>query len=98
LPIRKAGGLSMKKLLLTVAGLIAFSGQAMAQDAPQTQQRPKIKPGLNLMQEQQVDPRMQEYRKALDREYDASLKKIPEQKKTNNDPWAGVRSSEPTKK
>ena len=88
----------MKKLLLTVAGLIGLSGQAMAQDAPQTQQRPKIKPGLNLMQEQQVDPRMQEYRKALDREYDASLKKIPEQKKTNNDPWAGVRSSEPTKK
>jgi hypothetical protein len=48
--------------------------------------------------EQQVDPRMEEYRKAVDREYDAALKKIPEQKKTNNDPWAGVRSGEPTKK
>ena len=88
----------MKKLLLTVAGLIAFSGQAIAQDAPQAQQRPKIKPGLNMTGEQQVDPRMEEYRKAVDREYDAALKKIPEQKKKNNDPWAGVRSGEPTKK
>jgi Skp family chaperone for outer membrane proteins len=88
----------MKKLLLAVAGLIAFSAQAMTQDAPQTQQMLKGKPGLNLMGEKQVDPRMEEYRKAVDQEYNAALKKIPEKKKTNNDPWAGVRSGEPTKK
>jgi hypothetical protein len=88
----------MKKLLLTIIGLIAFSAQAMTQDASQTQQMPKIKPGLNLMGEKQVDPRMQEYRKAVDQEYNAALKKIPEKKKTNNDPWVGVRSGEPTKK
>ena len=33
-----------------------------------------------------------------DREYNDALKKVPEQKKTNNDPRAGVRSSESTKK
>src|SRR5262249_9919269 len=71
----------MKKLLLTVAGLIAFSGQAIAQDAPQAQQRPKIKPGLNMTGEQQVDPRMEEYRKAVDREYDAALKKYRNRKR-----------------
>jgi hypothetical protein len=85
----------MKKLLLTAFGLIAFSAEATAQDAPPTQ---RIKPGLNLMGEKQVDPRMEEYRKAVDREYNDTLKKIPEQKKMNNDPWAGVRNSEPTKK
>jgi hypothetical protein len=45
---------SMKKLLQTVTGLIAFSAQAMTQDAPQTQQMPKVKPGPNLMAEKQV--------------------------------------------
>ena len=86
----------MKKLLLTVFGLIAFSAEATAQDAPKTQRAPK--PGLNLMGEKPVDPRMEEYRKAVDREYNDALKKIPEQKKTNNDPWANIRSVEPTKK
>ena len=86
----------MKKLLLTVFVLIAFSAEAMAQDAPRTQQAPKS--GLNLMGEKQVDPRMEDYRKAVDQEYNSALKKIPEQKKTNNDPWAAVRSSEPTRK
>ena len=86
----------MKKLLLTFVGVFAFSAEATAQDAPRTQRAPK--PGLNLMGEKPVDPRMEEYRKAVDREYNGMLQKIPEQKKTNNDPWAGVRSNEPTKK
>lgn len=47
----------MRKLLVTVAALIALSAQAMAQDAPQTQQMPRVKPGLNLMGEKQIDPR-----------------------------------------
>jgi hypothetical protein len=47
--------------------------------SPQTQQAPRMKPGLNLMGEKQVDPRTEQYRKAIDREYDAALKKIPGQ-------------------
>jgi hypothetical protein len=86
----------MKKLLLPVAALIAVSAQAMAQGTPQTQRMPK--PGVNLLGEKQVDPRVEERRKAVDQEYNSALKKIPEQKKTINDPWAGVRSIEPTKK
>ena len=85
----------MKILLLTIAGLVVFSAQVMAQDAPQA---PKMKPGLNLMGDKQVDPRTEQYRKNVDREYDAALKKIPDQKKTTNDPWASVRSGEQTKR
>jgi hypothetical protein len=49
----------MKKLLLTLASLIAFSAQAMVQDAPLTQRA--LKPGVNLMGEKQSDQRMEEY-------------------------------------
>ncbi len=88
----------MKILLLAIAGLVVFSAQVMAQDAPQVQQAPKMRPGLNLMGDKQVDPRTEQYRKNVDREYDAALKKIPDQKKTTNDPWASVRSGEQTKR
>jgi hypothetical protein len=84
----------MKVLVLAVVGLTALSHPATAQDTSQTQQMPKFKPGLNLMGDKQVDPRMEEYKKAVDREYNNALKKIPEQKqqKTKNDPWADIRS------
>ena len=81
----------MKILLLTVAGLVVISAQVMAQDAPQAQQAPRMRPGLNLTGDKQVDPRTEQYRKAVDQEYNAALKKIPEKKKTSDDPWAGVR-------
>jgi hypothetical protein len=87
----------MKRLLATVVALTAFATQAVAQDTPQAPM-PKVKPGLNMMGQKQVDPRTEEYRKAVDQEYNAALKKIPEQKKMNNDPWAGVRSGERTGK
>ena len=83
----------MKKLLVVVAGVLAISAQATAQDAPQ-----RVKPGVNLLGDKNVDPRTKEYRQAIDREYDAALKKIPEQKTTTKDPWANIRSVEPTKK
>ena len=83
----------MKKLLVVVAGVLAISAQATAQDAPQ-----RVKPGVNLLGDKNVDPRTKEYRQTIDREYDAALKKIPEQKTTKKDPWADVRSVEPTKK
>jgi len=86
----------MKKLLLTVASLIPFCAQAMAQDALQMQ-RAITQTWGNELRQKQGNPRMDQYGKAVDREYNAALKKIPEQK-TNLDPWAGVRGGEPTKK
>jgi hypothetical protein len=83
----------MKKLLVVIAGLITISSHATAQDAS-----PRVKPGVNLLGDKNVDPRTKEYRQAIDREYDAALKKIPEQKTTKKDPWANIRSAEPTKK
>jgi hypothetical protein len=53
----------MKILVLAIVGLTALSRPATAQDTPQTQQMPKFKPGLNLMGDKQVDPRMEEYKK-----------------------------------
>ena len=47
----------MQTLFAVVAVLFVFCTQAMAQDAPQTQP-PKVKPGLNLMGEKYVDPRV----------------------------------------
>ena len=87
----------MKTLFAIVPVLIVISTVAMAQDAPQTQMQ-KGRPSVNMMGEKYVDPRVKEYRKAVDQEYEAALKKIPDQKKTTSDPWAGVRSSEPSKK
>ena len=82
----------MKVEVLAVVGLTALSHPATALDTSQTQQMPKFKPGLNLMGDQQVDPRMEEYKKAVDREYNDALKKIPKQQKTKKDPWADIRS------
>jgi hypothetical protein len=86
----------MKKLLLTVAGLIALCAQATAQDALQMQQMQRATWG-NELRQKQANPRVETNSKAVDREYNAALKKIPDQKKSI-DPWAGVRSGEPTKK
>ena len=83
----------MKKLLVAVAGVLAVSAQATAQDNSQ-----RVKPGVNLLGDKNVDSRTKEYRQAIDREYDAAIKKIPEQKTTKKDPWANIRSVEPTKK
>ena len=52
----------MQTLFAVVAALIVFCTQAMAQDAPQTQP-PKVKPGLNLLGEKYVDPRVKEFRR-----------------------------------
>jgi hypothetical protein len=56
------------------------------------------KPSINLMREKSVDSAVEKYRKAVDQEYNATIQKIPEQKKKSNDPWGSLRSAEPAKK
>ena len=56
------------------------------------------KPSINLWGEIPTDPRVEQQRKELEQEYKATVDKIPDQKKHNNDPWQNVRSSEPAKK
>jgi len=80
------------------AAIVALPIEFALAQTPQTQQMPKVKPGLNLMGEKEVDPRVEAYRKAVDQEYNSTLKKIPEDKKKNTDPWASIRSGEPAKK
>jgi hypothetical protein len=61
----------------------------------------QLKPTLNMGMggDKQVDPRVEQYRKDVEQEYKATLDKIPnKEKKNKNDPWADVRSPEPTKK
>jgi hypothetical protein len=73
--------------ILATAFIALLLGPAFAQ-----------KPALDLMREKQVDPAVEKYRKAVDQEYNATIQKIPEQKKKSNDPWGSLRSAEPAKK
>ncbi len=67
---------------------IALSGSAFAQ----------IKPKLNLLNEEKKDRGNEAYRKALENEYQSKLKTIPDQPQKKADPWANVRSSNPSAK
>jgi len=67
---------------------IALSGSAFAQ----------IKPKLNLLNEEKKDQGNEAYRKALENEYQSKLRTIPDQPKKKVDPWANVRSSNPSAK
>jgi hypothetical protein len=61
----------------------------------------QLKPTLNMGMggDKEVDPRVQQYRNDVEREYKETLDKIPnKEKKNKNDPWADVRGTEPTKK
>ena len=68
---------------------IALSGSAFAQ----------FQPKVNLLNEKQKDdPKTEAYKKALDDEYKSKLKAIPDQPQKKADPWANVRSSNPSPK
>jgi hypothetical protein len=67
---------------------IALSGSAFAQ----------FRPHLNLMQDKAEDPATEAHRKAVENKYKSKLKEIPDQPKTKVDPWANVRSSNPSQK
>jgi hypothetical protein len=67
---------------------IALSGSAFAQ----------FKPSLNLMQDKPEDPATEAHRKAVENEYKSKLKEIPDRPQTKVDPWANIRSSNPSQK
>ena len=59
----------------------------------------QLKPTFKMGGDKEVDPRVEQYRKDVEREYKATLDKIPDKEKNKkNDPWADIRSNEPTKK
>jgi len=59
----------------------------------------QFKPKFDMGTEKEVDPRVKQYRKDVEDEYNAALHKIPDKEKKNkSDPWADVRGSEPAKK
>jgi hypothetical protein len=58
----------------------------------------QLKPSYNLLQEKKKDPAVEAYRNYIDKEYNSTIKKIPEPKKKSSDPWGSVRSAEPSKK
>ena len=67
---------------------LALSGSAFAQ----------FKPSLNLMQDKAKDPATEAYKKAIENEYKSKLKEIPDRPQTKVDPWANVRSANPSQK
>jgi len=77
-------------ICLAAAGVIVIfsSGIVSAQD---------LKPGISLHPDSQrrLDPDEQAKRKAIDDAYKSTIKKIPDQKKSN-DPWGSIRSTTTT--
>jgi hypothetical protein len=71
-----------------IVSAIASSGAAFAQ----------VQPKINLWREDQKDPATEAYRKAVDSEYKSKLKSIPDKPQKKADPWADVRSSNPSPK
>jgi hypothetical protein len=59
----------------------------------------QLKPTFKMGGDKETDPRVEQYRKDVEREYRATLDKIPNQeKKKKNDPWGDIRGTEPAKK
>ena len=67
---------------------LALNGTALAQ----------FKPSVNLAKDKPVDPSQEEKRKETDEKYRETLKAIPDQTQKKVDPWANVRSSNPSAK
>jgi hypothetical protein len=56
------------------------------------------RPAINLWGEKARDPGLEQYRKQQEEEYNATLKKIPNQEKKNSDPWQALRGEPAAKK
>ena len=56
---------------------------------------PSSNVGIPLSNEAPLSPEEMERQKALDREYNATMQKIPD-KKPSADPWGDIRTSTPT--
>jgi hypothetical protein len=67
---------------------MALGGSAFAQ----------FKPTIDLSKDKPVDPATEAKRKEIDNEYQSKLKAIPDQPQKKVDPWANVRSSNPSSK
>jgi len=50
-------------------------------------------PPINLLQDNTPDASTQQRRKDIESEYNATMKKIPDKKKPNADPWQNLRGS-----
>ena len=58
----------------------------------------QLKPTFPIGGDKETDPAVEQYRKNVEREYNATVGKIPDQKKKNSDPWNDVRGADPPKK
>jgi hypothetical protein len=85
-------GLRQLLVVVLLIGGIIFStmpsGSAFAQ----------FQPKIDLSKGAPVDPVKEERRKEVDKEYQSKLKAIPDQPQKKVDPWANVRSSNPSPK
>ena len=71
----------MRLFMMVVAAVLLLSGPAYSQ-----------KPRMNLNQAPPVDKKLEQYRKDIESEHNAALKRIPERKPKNTDPWLNLRS------
>ncbi|MGB8576174.1 MAG: hypothetical protein WCD56_06375 [Pseudolabrys sp.] len=68
--------------------VVALPGIAFAQ---------QLKPGLSLHPDKPpLTPEEQERQKAIDGAYKSAIKKLPDKKKTADDPWGNIRSTTTT--
>ena len=83
----------MRILMAAVAAIVALL------TVPATAQNSVNMPReSNMPRSLAPDPRVKQYQKEVDQDYQAATQKIPEQKKKSTDPWANVRSVEPAGK
>jgi hypothetical protein len=56
----------------------------------------QLKPTFELGEKK--DPAVEAYKRQQEQEYNAAVRKIPEAKKKNGDPWGNIRNVNPDKK
>lgn len=83
----------MRILMTAVAVIVA--ALTMPANAQNTVNMPRAS---NTPRSLPPDPQVEQYRKEVDKDFQAATQKIPEQKKKATDPWANVRSVEPAGK
>jgi hypothetical protein len=78
------GGAMLRKIIHATLIVLLTTGAVSAQK----------KPGVTLKNDKPSRTKeQQEYDKAIDRDYQSAIKKVPEQNKL--DPWAGIRTRVP---
>jgi hypothetical protein len=78
-----------KLYLIAVGAIIVLSAGTASAQLPM--------PGIDLMKEKRpLDPEEAARRKAVDDAYKSTMEKLPDQKKSKNDPWGNIRSTTKT--